>query len=93
MTKESFDYLKTLASDVHVVRGDLDLDDFNSNWPDQKVVTVGQFRIGICHGHQLVPWGDRGGETNEAIDVEPSFDCPDTHLVGDLLLFFQPWPC
>ncbi len=21
-------------------------------------MTVGQFRIGLCHGHQLVPWGD-----------------------------------
>lgn len=54
-TKESFDYLKTLASDVHVVRGDFDE---NMNYPEQKVVTVGQFRIGLCHGHQIVPWGD-----------------------------------
>jgi len=54
-TKESYDYLKTLASDVHVVRGDFDE---NSNYPEQKVVTVGQFRIGLCHGHQIVPWGD-----------------------------------
>ncbi|XP_033098646.1 vacuolar protein sorting-associated protein 29 [Antedon mediterranea] len=54
-TKESYDYLKTLASDVHVVRGDFDE---NITYPEQKVVTVGQFRIGICHGHQVVPWGD-----------------------------------
>lgn len=51
-TKESYDYLKTLASDVHVVRGDFDE---NSNYPEQKVVTVGQFRIGLCHGHQVRP--------------------------------------
>merc|ERR1712136_229617 len=54
-TKETFDYLKTLANDVHVVRGDFDE---NSSYPEQKVVTVGQFRIGVCHGHQVVPWGD-----------------------------------
>lgn len=30
----------------------------SSNWPEQKVVTVGQFRIGLVHGHQIVPWGD-----------------------------------
>lgn len=30
----------------------------NLNYPEQKVVTVGQFRIGLCHGHQVVPWGD-----------------------------------
>ncbi|XP_068623705.1 vacuolar protein sorting-associated protein 29 [Battus philenor] len=54
-TKESYDYLKTLASDVHVVRGDFDE---NSTYPEQKVITVGQFRIGLIHGHQVVPWGD-----------------------------------
>ncbi|CAM9786620.1 unnamed protein product [Lampetra fluviatilis] len=54
-SKESLDYLKTLAADVHVVRGDLDQ---VGSWPEQKVVTVGQFRIGLSHGHQLVPWGD-----------------------------------
>ena len=42
-TKETFDYLKTLANDVHVVKGDFD---DNNAYPDQKVVTVGQFRIG-----------------------------------------------
>ncbi|XP_076031388.1 vacuolar protein sorting 29 isoform X1 [Oratosquilla oratoria] len=54
-TKESYDYLKTLASDVHVVRGDFD----ETTYPEQKVVTVGQFRIGLCHGHQVVPWNDQ----------------------------------
>ena len=85
-TKETLDYLKTLASDVHVVRGDFEE---NTAYPEQKVelclkpfnlfnfilqvVTVGQFRIGVCHGHQVgiancetwtisnikvVPWGD-----------------------------------
>jgi len=53
-TKESFDYLKTLAADVHVVRGDFD----ENTYPEQKVVRVGQFRIGLCHGHQIIPWGD-----------------------------------
>ncbi|RWS05866.1 hypothetical protein B4U79_14240, partial [Dinothrombium tinctorium] len=27
-------------------------------YPEQKVVTVGQFRIGLCHGHQVIPWSD-----------------------------------
>lgn len=27
-------------------------------YPEQKVVTVGDLRIGLCHGHQVVPWGD-----------------------------------
>nr|XP_061798617.1 vacuolar protein sorting-associated protein 29-like [Nerophis lumbriciformis] len=54
-TKESYDYLKTLAGDVHIVRGDFDE---NLNYPEQKVVTVGQFKIGLIHGHQVIPWGE-----------------------------------
>ncbi|XP_066466069.1 vacuolar protein sorting-associated protein 29-like [Tiliqua scincoides] len=54
-TKESYDYLKTLAGDVHVVRGDFDE---GLSYPEQKVIMVGQFRIGLIHGHQIVPWGD-----------------------------------
>ncbi|KAK1144906.1 vacuolar protein sorting-associated protein 29 isoform X3 [Acipenser oxyrinchus oxyrinchus] len=41
--------------DVHIVRGDFDE---NLNYPEQKVVTVGQFKIGLIHGHQVIPWGD-----------------------------------
>lgn len=22
-------------------------------------MTIGQFRIGLCHGHQIVPWDDQ----------------------------------
>ncbi len=40
---------------MHVVRGDFDE---NLQWPEEKVVTIGQFKIGVCHGHQIVPWGD-----------------------------------
>uniref|UniRef100_A0A1I7TNM4 Vacuolar protein sorting-associated protein 29 n=1 Tax=Caenorhabditis tropicalis TaxID=1561998 RepID=A0A1I7TNM4_9PELO len=55
-SRETFDYLRTLSSDVHVVKGEFD--DETLKYPDTKVVTVGQFRIGVCHGHQVIPWGD-----------------------------------
>lgn len=55
VSKETFDYLKTIASDVHVVKGDFDE---STSYPEHKVVTVGQFKIGLTHGHQIVPWGD-----------------------------------
>jgi predicted phosphodiesterase len=29
------------------------------DYPDQKVITMGNFKIGLCHGHQIVPWGDK----------------------------------
>ncbi|GAM20209.1 hypothetical protein SAMD00019534_033840, partial [Acytostelium subglobosum LB1] len=56
VTKDMQDYLKQLSSDVHIVRGDLDE---NTSHPDTKVVTIGQFKFGLCHGHQIVPWGDK----------------------------------
>jgi len=60
--KATLDYLKTLSSDVHVVRGDFDEGTFlpgvADSLPETKVVTIGQFKLGLCHGHQVVPWGD-----------------------------------
>lgn len=28
------------------------------NYPEEKIVTVGELKIGLCHGHQVVPHGD-----------------------------------
>ncbi|KFQ37590.1 Vacuolar protein sorting-associated protein 29, partial [Mesitornis unicolor] len=53
-TQQNYDYLRTLAVDIRVVRGDSE----NLNYPEEKVVTIGQFRIGLIHGHQVFPWGD-----------------------------------
>ena len=52
--QEVQDYLKTICSDLHVVRGEFD----EGNYPETKVLTIGEFRFGVCHGHQVVPWGD-----------------------------------
>jgi len=44
------------------VRGDFDESTFlpgvADSFPETKVVTIGQFKLGLCHGHQVVPWGD-----------------------------------
>jgi vacuolar protein sorting-associated protein 29 len=44
----------------------------NVNYPETKVVTIGQFKIGLCHGHQVVPWGDREalGILQRQLDVD-----------------------
>merc|ERR1719231_71758 len=52
------DYLRTLANTVHIVRGDLDSGPAARELPEQKIVKIGDFSIGLCHGHQVVPWGD-----------------------------------
>mmetsp|Transcript_23996 Transcript_23996/g.81849 ORF Transcript_23996/g.81849 Transcript_23996/m.81849 type:complete len:190 (-) Transcript_23996:748-1317(-) len=53
-TKEVHDYLKGICADLHVVAGEYD----EVEYPETKVLTVGEFKIGLCHGHQVVPWGD-----------------------------------
>lgn len=48
-------YPDRLAPNVHVVRGDFEE---STTFPETKVVQIGQFRVGLIHGHQIVPWGD-----------------------------------
>ena len=55
VTKEQHDNLRNLAPNVHVTRGDFDE---GTTFPETKVVTIGQFKVGLCHGHQVLPWGD-----------------------------------
>lgn len=51
-----FDYLKSVCSDVNVAQGDFDE---SVKWPDTPIINVGDFRIGIVHGHQVVPPGNK----------------------------------
>ena len=52
------EWLENLAaakSQAHIAKGDFDE---ATNLPETKVVTIGNFKIGLIHGHQVVPWGD-----------------------------------
>lgn len=50
-----YDYLKSICSDVIIAQGDFDE---STKWPDTAILTIGDLRIGVCHGHQVLPWGD-----------------------------------
>lgn len=69
-SKEALDFLRNLAGDVHVVRGESDRTEHN--WPEEKVVTIGQLRIGLIHGHQINPWGSQKGleAVQRSLDVD-----------------------
>jgi vacuolar protein sorting-associated protein 29 len=60
-----------LSPNLHLVAGDWDnINNFNADnnnnnnnsgggenaLPETQVITVGAFRIGVIHGHQLLPW-------------------------------------
>lgn len=56
--KDTYEYLRSLSSEVHVTKGDFDDSGTSSQYPSSKVITIGNFKIGLIHGHQVVPWGD-----------------------------------
>ena len=60
-SKESYDWLKSLSNDFHCVKGDYDLDE---SLPEQKMIQIGEFKIGIIHGHQVLPSGDINSLSN-----------------------------
>ncbi|KDN36293.1 Metallo-dependent phosphatase [Tilletiaria anomala UBC 951] len=53
--KGTYDYLRTIAGDVHVVKGDWDE---NPHFPSSLLLHHPPLRIGVMHGHQIVPAGD-----------------------------------
>ncbi|GMI29840.1 hypothetical protein TrRE_jg8778 [Triparma retinervis] len=75
------DMLLNLAPNVHCSRGDMD--DATLSLPDSKVVQIGGFKVGIIHGHQVVPWGSTSSLSIKA----RSLDCDilisgHTHAAG-----------
>ena len=65
--RESYDWLKSLSNDFHSVKGDFDEGDI----PEKTVVQIGEFSIGLIHGHQVLPWGDLESLAN----VQRSLGC------------------
>eukprot|EP01013_Petalomonas_cantuscygni_P027666 TRINITY_DN50776_c0_g1_i1.p1 TRINITY_DN50776_c0_g1~~TRINITY_DN50776_c0_g1_i1.p1 ORF type:complete len:221 (+),score=30.11 TRINITY_DN50776_c0_g1_i1:82-663(+) len=57
-SKDALDWLRSVCPDVHLVTGDHDDPAVTRDVPDTLTVTIGSFRFGIIHGHQVVPWGD-----------------------------------
>ena len=90
-SRESYDWLRSLSNDFHGVKGDYD----DGDMPEKKLVTIGEFRIGMIHGHQVLPWG----EAESLAGVARELDCDifisgNTHQIGvkvlDNKLFINP---
>ena len=61
--KSTEDYIRSLAYNAHIVRGDLDA---GLDLSDSKTIKIGELSIGLIHGHQLVPWNDPAILANHA---------------------------
>lgn len=51
--KDTYDLLRSIASDVVCVRGDMDdQPPLGSALPERRVISIGALKIGLVHGHQ-----------------------------------------
>ena len=73
INQETFDWLNGLSSNLIIVRGDYDI---NKNYPEKKSIKIGNFQIGMIHGHQIMPLGDLDSLSN----IQRELDC-------DILLY------
>ena len=90
-SRESYDWLKSLSNDFHTVKGDYDEGDI----PEKKVVQIGEFKIGMIHGHQVLPLGDVESLSGIARELDCDiFISGNTHQIGvqvlDNKLFINP---
>merc|ERR1719231_1434286 len=44
------------GDDCHFVSGE---GDQGFDFPEAMTCTVGEFKVGMIHGHQVIPWGDQ----------------------------------
>lgn len=49
------EYLRSIVNDMVHVKGEFDQD---MNLPQAKTVQAEGIRVGVIHGHQIIPWGD-----------------------------------
>ena len=90
-SQESYDWLRSLSNDFHGVKGDYDTGDM----PEKKLVTIGEFKIGMIHGHQVLPLGDVESLSGIARELDCDiFISGNTHQIGvqvlDNKLFINP---
>jgi len=55
-SRDVHDYFRSFTSEVYVTAGEFD--DPNK-FDETKVIQIEDFKIGITHGHQVVPWADK----------------------------------
>ncbi|EGR32142.1 vacuolar sorting protein, putative [Ichthyophthirius multifiliis] len=61
-SRDTLDWVKSLSSNCHIVKGDFD---DNNDFPEIKTIKIGNFKISLIHGHQVVPWGDEEALYNQ----------------------------
>ncbi|EAY06499.1 phosphodiesterase, MJ0936 family protein [Trichomonas vaginalis G3] len=69
-TPDQMAWIKSLCKDVTVVYGDYD--EKMTDVSERATLSAGSFKIGVIHGHQVLPWGDpeRLGAVGREMNVD-----------------------
>mmetsp|Transcript_96363 Transcript_96363/g.152370 ORF Transcript_96363/g.152370 Transcript_96363/m.152370 type:complete len:191 (+) Transcript_96363:65-637(+) len=80
-SKTQIDMLQNISGDAcYIVSGD---NDQGFDFPETEVVDVGDFKVGIIHGHQVIPWGDNQALVKQACKLGVDIlICGHTHHHG-----------
>ena len=54
--QDTLDFFRSVTSNIVVAQGDYDE---MTSWPETPVLSLGDFKVGVCHGHQIIPTDDR----------------------------------
>lgn len=85
--RKVLEYFETLAEKIVVVKGNMD----HLNLPEYVELSIGEIKIGIIHGHQVYPRGNRkkladiGKEKGVDVLISGHTHSPDIYM-GDVLL-------
>ena len=85
-------WLEGLSPNFDIVKGDFDI---YQNYPEKKVIQIGAFKIGMIHGHQVLPLGDAEALSSVARELDCDiFISGNTHQVSvkvlDNKLYINP---
>jgi len=58
LTRTCIDYRDTTRIQLHLQLTYTILTKSQHDLPTQQIVTIGNIKIGLIHGHTLIPWGD-----------------------------------
>lgn len=64
------------------------LSDLQAEYPSRIVANIGNIAFGLCHGHQVLPWGDERALAAMRRCVIVSLSCPKVTLP---LLYICVW--
>jgi len=55
-SRDVLDYFRSFTSEVYVTCGELDE---AKKFEETQFIQIEDFKIGVIHGHQVIPWGDK----------------------------------